>query len=754
MRVRTVALSPTTPRANASVAVTEARPIANAGRERLAVTAHVTSRAMGPGRPMTAMLRLNGRPSGTRVLTMNAAGDTKIAFDPVAIPVGLVRGEVTIDADSLAADDTARFTLTSNDEVRVLLVAPDDAERDETLYIERALAVGRAPSVRLQRVRPSAIDADELRDVALVLLWDSPLPNGRALDALRAWTTRGGGLVQLAGRRLGSRSSSATLLPASVASIADRSDDRGGSLGDVRIDHPLLAPFRETPAALVAPRFLRHARLEPANGGEVVARFDDGSAAIVERTEGTGRVIELGMPLDARAGDFPLQPAYLPFVRRLVLYSTGRATTPLARATGETWLLPAAAREPVVSTPDGSIVRPARDSRATSVPLRAAGLYVLHDGETRGAPVAELAVNTPAAESDLATDHGGRSPRRRSARRREHDDVRDASRSRRDRAAAGTVAHRDRRPRRAAPARDADGEPRLARHRQSCHHRPVFRRRLMTQADQLLASLAVLRRQWRRRILLEAVAWVALAAVIGLVVAFAISRFVPACRPGARDDRVVAYGLIVGTLIRFLVLPLARRTSDQRFALYVEEHAPGAEAVAALRRARAARTEELRSSRSLAERLTARTVTALRPLQSDGRIERPRTVRALRVLGGTVVLGALLVLAGPDGLRDTARALFVPWATPRRRSPSCPCVSCPATRRCRRARRWTSALHSRASRPTAPSCRSAPTPRRRGRGCRWRATRRRARSPRGCSTSRRPPSTTSSPTTCAPRSIS
>jgi hypothetical protein len=404
MRVRTVALSPATgPRSNASVAVTEARPIANAGRERLAVTAHVTSRSSGPGRPMTAMLRLNGRPSGTRVVTVNAAGDTKIAFEPVAIPVGLVRGEVTIDTDSLAADDTARFTLTSNDEVRVLLVAPDDAERDETLYIERALAVGRAPSVRLQRVRLSAIDADELRDVALVLLWDSPLPSGRSLDALRSWTARGGGLVQVAGRRLGRRSSSATLLPASVGSFADRSDDRGGSLGDVRLDHPLLAPFRETPAALVAPRFLRHARLEPANGGEIVARFDDGSAAIVERTEGTGRVIELGMPLDARAGDFPLQPAYVPFVRRLVLYATGRAATPLARATGESWLLPAAAREPVVSTPDGSIVRPARDSRATSVPLRMAGIYVLHDGQTRGAPVAELAVNTSPAESDLAT---------------------------------------------------------------------------------------------------------------------------------------------------------------------------------------------------------------------------------------------------------------------------------------------------------------------------------------------------------------
>ena len=36
------------------------------------------------------------------------------------------------------------------------------------------------------------------------------------------------------------------------------------------------------------------------------------------------------------------------------------------------------------------------------MPLREAGIYVLHDGQTRGDPVAELAVNTPPAESDLA----------------------------------------------------------------------------------------------------------------------------------------------------------------------------------------------------------------------------------------------------------------------------------------------------------------------------------------------------------------
>ena len=47
------------------------------------------------------------------------------------------------------------------------------------------------------------------------------------------------------------------------------------------------------------------------------------------------------------------------------------------------------------------IERPVRDARGATLPLRDAGVYVLHDGQVRGAPVQELAVNTPAAESDL-----------------------------------------------------------------------------------------------------------------------------------------------------------------------------------------------------------------------------------------------------------------------------------------------------------------------------------------------------------------
>jgi hypothetical protein len=388
-------------RANARLGPVEARRGEAGGRELVSVTTQVESRDAPASRRMSVMLRLNGRPSGTVMVNVPADGAAPVIFPSVPLPAGLVSGEITIDPDALPADDTAHFAFSSDDALRVLLVSSDQAASDETIYLERALAVAGTPAVRIERIRGGSLSARSLAGVALVILWDTPVPNGGPGTALGDWVGRGGGLVVVAGRRLDARASATSLVPAGVSGHAERPADQGGALGDARVDHPLLAPFREARAALHAPRFLRYSRLAPAERTDVIARFDDGSAALVERREGAGRVVMVGAPLDARAGDFPLQPAYLPFVRRLVMYTSGRDATVLARATGESWLLPGALREPVVSTPGGSIVRPARDERGATVALRESGVYALYDGAVRGAPLRLLAANAPAAESDL-----------------------------------------------------------------------------------------------------------------------------------------------------------------------------------------------------------------------------------------------------------------------------------------------------------------------------------------------------------------
>src|SRR3954466_3407926 len=96
LHVRPIAVS-SGPRANTSVAVAEARRIGGGAGEKLAVTATIRSRGVPAPRPMSVMLRLNGRPSGTKLVTAAGEGETRVVFDPVPLPSGLVRGELTID---------------------------------------------------------------------------------------------------------------------------------------------------------------------------------------------------------------------------------------------------------------------------------------------------------------------------------------------------------------------------------------------------------------------------------------------------------------------------------------------------------------------------------------------------------------------------------------------------------------------------------------------------------------------------------
>jgi hypothetical protein len=231
----------------------------------------------------------------------------------------------------------------------------------------------------------------------VLLYWDA-VPD----ENIEPWLQSGGGAVVVVGQRMGARRGSiSSLLPATIAGSADRLSDRGGTLRDVRTEHPLFAPFRETPDALGAVRLFRYARLDAAPSGDVLARFDDGLPAVIERRVGEGRVLLLALPLDNSNGDFPLQPVFLPFVRQLVLHASGRDAMPLWRATGERWAVPGTLTSPVVQAPDGSLIRPVVDSLGAAIPLADAGVYRAYSDRVGGEASALLAVNVPSSESVL-----------------------------------------------------------------------------------------------------------------------------------------------------------------------------------------------------------------------------------------------------------------------------------------------------------------------------------------------------------------
>ncbi len=385
--------------ANTSVRAIDARRVREGDRTMLAIKARVQSHGLAAPRPVTASVTVNGRDAATASASLVRDGETVITFSPTPAPEGAVSVRVAIPPDSLAADDTLVAVVPRDDPLRVAFVTPSDLSTSETFYLEQALAIGRAPQVRIDRVASAPGTAATLRGTGLVMFWDvAPEPTA----ALTAWVENGGGIVIVAGRRLAARR---TAMPGvagmKFTGLADRISERGGTLRDIRTEHALFAPFREAPDALSAVRAWRYPRGDAEPSVDILARFDDGAPAVIEQRRESGRTLMLMIPLDNQYGDFPLQPAFLPFLRQLVLYTSGRDAVPLWYVTGTSWSLPATITDPVVTAPTGALIRPVADSVGAAVVLPDAGIYTAYAERASGEPAALLAVNVPPSESEL-----------------------------------------------------------------------------------------------------------------------------------------------------------------------------------------------------------------------------------------------------------------------------------------------------------------------------------------------------------------
>ena len=94
------------------------------------------------------------------------------------------------------------------------------------------------------------------------------------------------------------------------------------TLAATDLRHPIFRPFGALAANLGQVRFDRAWRVTP-EGWTVVARFSNGTPALLERAVGQGRVVLLASDVDRRWNDFPLHPSFVPFALESLRYVAG-----------------------------------------------------------------------------------------------------------------------------------------------------------------------------------------------------------------------------------------------------------------------------------------------------------------------------------------------------------------------------------------------------------------------------------------------
>src|SRR5687767_3008917 len=180
--------------------------------------------------------------------------------------------------------------------------------------------------------------------------------------------------------------------------------------------------------------------------------------------------------------------------------------------------------------------------------------------------------------------------------------------------------------------------------------------------EELRSVIRDVRRRWRLRLALRGLTWVIGAtAVVLLIASIGMERlgFTP---QSILVSRVIAYVAILSVAILFLVRPLVRRVSDQRVALYLEEHEPTLDAavVSAVEQGDA-RPVRAAQSDALTKGVVASALARLRAVERGRRVEQRELQRGSAILGALVIVVLALILAGPAYLRHGALALFGPW---------------------------------------------------------------------------------------------
>ena len=378
------------------------------GQERITVTAGLSNKGDAAARDVPVTLEVDGHEIESRKATVQPHASGSVTFTAFTLAAANVRGTVRAGSDPLPADNAFNFVLTPIDPVSLVVV--DNTAAESSLFLNRALSIGTTPTFQIDstaaaRVAPSSFDKR-----AVVILNDTMFPPAGGAGALKRFVERGGGLLVIAGDHTTWPTGEAGLLPGKLGPSVDRMSGRSGTLGYIDYSHPVFEVFKAPRSGdFSAAHFFEYRSVEPAPTDRIIARFDDGSAAAVERKVGGGRVILWTSTLDDTWTDVAVKPVFLPLVHQLVRYlaqyeppaswfTVGQVLDLNTRSRGRT--------ERLVVTPSGARLTPAAASQNVKglVELTEQGFYELRPTTAANANRPEaVAVNLDGAESDLAT---------------------------------------------------------------------------------------------------------------------------------------------------------------------------------------------------------------------------------------------------------------------------------------------------------------------------------------------------------------
>jgi hypothetical protein len=341
------------------------------GAEDGAISLHVRVANTG-SEPLSSPLRVlvNGLHAAQQQVNLAAGARSDLLVPVFAAREQPTRVELLLDDDALVIDNTRVLLIAPMRPIKVLWVA--DSARGNA-YVNAALSPeaeplpGQSPeqqkarpragllhlrgvTVEVQNVGVNAIEARQI-DEADVIVLDSVIPKAvQFTAAIERRVAQGGGLLTV----LAAGSQDTAQVDGSLAAVvagvpgaprgtainvdagltaAGVGSAAGTALAALAPEHAIAAALGESTLSGIAVWHFQ--ALERRTDEQVLARFENGLPALLERAHGLGRSMTLALSLQPRASDLVLDPVFVPLLSEALRHLSQRSAARLQYAAGD-----------------------------------------------------------------------------------------------------------------------------------------------------------------------------------------------------------------------------------------------------------------------------------------------------------------------------------------------------------------------------------------------------------------------------------
>ena len=400
-QLTTIDVASNDPVPNIAVTNVEARGVVFGQKYLDNLAVHISNFGDAPRDRIQVDFQINEQTVEKRDISLNTRESKVIEFTGFNLNEGANRCTIDVVSGDFAPDNRFYFSLRRETPSKALIAESASRGRSDSLHLQSALTTNDDLPFTFALKSTGSVDPSSISEYALVVLNDAGPISGALADALMKFVEAGGQLIVSTGPRStpDSLNTLQRIMPASLREAVQTKAGESVTMTNVKFDHPIFEVFQES-GRLAAAHVIGYFRSEAASTATVLARFEDGSPALLESRTGKGRVLLFTSSLGPSWNDLPLTPLYLPFIHQMVRYAGAREENSWY-GLGQTFTVRKTANGqlPPVDTPAGARLSEGRNTPDGDllVTARELGFYRLrYDGQPGFA-----AIDTDGAEGDF-----------------------------------------------------------------------------------------------------------------------------------------------------------------------------------------------------------------------------------------------------------------------------------------------------------------------------------------------------------------